>query len=97
MAPKVEVEQLLERVLDASISRSEFRASWPEPGNRDPLHPLWADIDFALEHLPGYVWRSGVNVDRWRESWEFDLIRGHLDRMRAGDGPPSSPWDESDQ
>jgi hypothetical protein len=55
-------------------------------GRTTPTDPRLArireDLEFALEHIPGYWRRPGVDLRSWQEMPEYGDIQIHLKDLR---------------
>lgn len=77
-----DVIDLLERASRAEITLGDLDELWPE----EPTDPLLAeirrDLEFALEHMPGWWRKPGVDLRSWQAMPEYEDIQIRIKHLR---------------
>jgi len=61
--------------LNGTIDIKEYYNIWPEDTNNDPFYEIvYDDIENGIEHIPGYFFKQGVNIDQWINSMHYLTI-----------------------
>lgn len=54
------------RAIDGNIDLKEFYESWPNEANNDLfLEQVYEDVEYGIEHMPGFFLKDGVDLDQW--------------------------------
>jgi hypothetical protein len=89
----VEIIDLVRRIeAGATADVESFRSEWPEPHREHFLHPLWEDLVGAVGRMPAGGGPHGVNLERWRDSVDRELVSFHLHSLTAF-AQPTRPSD----
>lgn len=88
--------EICTKVLSGAMLPDEFRQAWPKPDRADDWFDLWADIEFATEHMPGkrrgfFTGKFELDPNAWAESPEYAMIESYLEQLSRG-AMPESEW-----
>ena len=73
---------LIERALAGDITLDEFYNLWPEPPKDEYLAQVREDIEFGIEHTPGFWTKPGVNPKKWQQEPEYAELENHLSKLK---------------
>lgn len=84
----VEVESLCTRALEGTLNLEDFYREWPgRPEKGSFLESIYDDIEDGVQHAPG-TWIAGkIDLQKWKESWEYLVICLDLQLLRSGKDP----------
>lgn len=65
------IKSICQDTLRGTLDLESFYQTWPANAKGPLLDRIYEDIEFGVEHMPGFLFRKGVNQTQWRSSPEY--------------------------
>jgi hypothetical protein len=85
----ITIENLIAEAIAGSLQPEDFYKRWPKTIAGAAYKQIYLDIENAIEHTPGYFFKSGIDLATWKEQQERTHLVIDLALMKKCD--PSNP------
>lgn len=63
------IQGVCEKAKEGTLKLDIFYDQWPKEANSNPLFKqIYEDIEDAIEHTPGFLFRKGIDLKSWYAS-----------------------------
>ncbi|MBI4683612.1 MAG: hypothetical protein HY755_00245 [Nitrospirae bacterium] len=77
------LQSLCKSARDGVLTLKDFHRQWPEEANTNLFFKqLYEDIEDGVEHIPGFIFKRGVDYKSWHNSESYLIL--YLDFILLG-------------